>query len=229
MRNVKNTIADKILSLVAPHPCFNCGVIGRPLCDNCKKNIISQRISVCPLCGSAIEGYLCPNHDLPYSALCVGGARRGSLQLLIGAFKFRFMLAALDDVVDILEASIPVLPPETVVVPVPTLAAHIRQRGYDHALLLAEAFARRRGLKVDKLVERSGVAVQHRLKRAQRIEAAKHAFSVLAVLDPNTPYLIVDDIFTTGATVAAVAMELRKAGAREVWVAVVAYQPIDSS
>lgn len=137
------------------------------------------------------------------------------------------MLAALDDIVDLLNTAVPALPPETVVVPVPTLASHVRQRGYDHALLLAEAFARRRGLKVEKLVERSGVAVQHRLKRAQRIEAAKRAFGVTAVLDPNTPYLIVDDIFTTGATVAAVATELRKAGAREVWVAVVAYQPID--
>lgn len=170
---------------------------------------------------------ICPDHDLPYSALWAGGVRRGSLQLLVGSFKFRYMRAALEDLIDIIEGVVPRLPRDTVVVPVPTLAAHIRQRGYDHTRLLADLFSHRRGLVVQQLVERSSSSVQHRLGREQRIRAARDAFSVPFTVNASIPYLIIDDILTTGATVDAVARALRAAGARLVWVTVVVYQPLD--
>jgi predicted amidophosphoribosyltransferase len=227
MRNVKNTMVDRVLALVAPHPCFNCGAVGQPLCDNCKSHITMTQKLTCVFCGASARNGICPDHDLPYSALWIGGLRRGSLQLLVGSFKFRFMRAALHGLTDILAAAIPRLPKDTIVVSVPTLSKHIRQRGYDHALLLAEALAYRRKLKMLRLVERSGKSVQHRLRRAQRFEATSKAFFVPLALDSTVPYLIVDDVLTTGATVGAVADALRAAGAQVIWVAVVAYQPLD--
>lgn len=227
MRNVKNTIADYLLGMVAPHPCFNCGATGAPICSNCKSDIIKGCIRQCIFCQRDGQKALCSDHDLAYSALWLGGIRRGPLQLLVGAYKFRFMHAALTDLVEILDSSIPRLPPRTVVVPVPTLRAHIRQRGYDHALLIAEGIARRHGLKLNQCVERIGVSVQHRLKRTQRLAAAAQTFAVPQPIAEDVPYLIVDDVITTGATVNAVARALRLAGARVVWVAAVAHQPLD--
>lgn len=121
--------------------------------------------------------------------------------------------------------TLPDLPPDTVVVPIPTITAHVRQRGYDHTLLMARYIAKRRQLQVEPLLRRVDSSVQHRANRQQRLLQARGAFEATkSSLDASRPYLIIDDVVTTGATVHYAAQALRKAGARHVWVAAVARQ-----
>jgi ComF family protein len=148
------------------------------------------------------------------------------LQRLIGDFKFERVYAAQYVLADLLLAHLDQLPPETVVTPVPTAASHIRQRGYDHTLLLARRVAKERGLKLAQPLIRATATKQRDANRAVRLAQAKTAFTARHPVDA-VPYLLIDDVVTTGATMYYAAKLLKDAGAREVWAATIARQPLD--
>lgn len=107
-----------------------------------------------------------------------------------------------------------------VIVPVPVHAARLRSRGYDQAVLLADAAARELHLPMSPALRRvEATAAQYRLGRAGRAENVGHAFECrpehLASVRGHHVVLF-DDIVTTGSTLAACAAALRAAGARSV-------------
>lgn len=112
-------------------------------------------------------------------------------------------------------------------VPVPTIPRHIRQRGYDHTLLIARAFAKNRKLKLSKSIRRLTNDTQLSKSARERNLQARSAFEVSGEIDKDKTYLLIDDIVTTGSTVKYAAKALREAGAGDVWVAVIARQTID--
>lgn len=122
---------------------------------------------------------------------------------------------------------LPELPAETVVVPIPTVRAHIRQRGYDHALLLARYIAQERNLACAQPLERRTATTQRGVDRKARRIQAEAAFRVSTGLQPDVPYLLIDDVVTTGATLRYGAKALKSAGATTVWAAAVARQPLN--
>jgi predicted amidophosphoribosyltransferase len=169
---------------------------------------------------------VCENCSVPFSRAWCVGVRDGSLQRLVGLYKFQNAYAARYDIVDLLDARIDSLPLNTIVIPVPTIRRHIRERGYDHVWEVAKLFAKRRGLKLSTALQRSGTTKQRGMDRVTRDAQAKHAFVVNGVLDP-VPYLLIDDVVTTGATVQYAAKALIDAGASAVWVGVVCRQSLD--
>ena len=142
---------DRVLSFIAPHHCSGCGFEGTLLCDNCKYDITSEPFSACVACGTGIANThgVCSNCEVPYQrAWCVAD-RRDQLQRLIGNYKFTNARSAYYPLADLFDASLPQLPANVVIVPVPTVNSHIRQRGYDHMLLIARRFGRLRTLPID--------------------------------------------------------------------------------
>lgn len=152
------------------------------------------------------------------------GERSGVIKQALNDYKFESMREGAWELARLLDATLPHLPASTVVTWVPTAAGHIRQRGFDHAALLAKRFARLRGLRAMPLLTRKHSLSQHELSRTARLKAAKEAFMVSNSTLPESG-LIIDDILTTGATLEACAKLLKAAGVSEVYVAVVARQP----
>lgn len=214
---------------IAPHPCFGCEKIGTVLCDNCKYNIISEPFSGCCLCGDISVLGICAHHDVPICKVWVVSERVGVLKRVINAYKFEYTKAAAHALVDLLDDALPLLPANTIVVPVPTASSHVRQRGYDHLDILVRLFAQRRGLTVARFLERGSSKTQHRLNKAERQQEAGAAFylSPLYTINPLVPLLVIDDIITTGATITSVSKVLHTAGAETIFVAALAYQPLD--
>lgn len=218
---------DHLLSIVAPHLCTNCGQLGTLLCDNCKYDIVSEPYERCLHCQKPSLDGVCKSHHLAYrQAWCVG-ERQGAVQRLIGTFKFQNAQAAYRPLAQLLHARLPDLPLDTVIVPVPSLPDHIRERGYDHVQLICRELGRLRGLTISRCIERRDKSVQHHANREQRIQQAVQAFHIARTIDPAVPYLIIDDVVTTGSTIKQMARILRDAGAVDIWVAVIARQPLD--
>lgn len=183
---------------------------------------------ICISCNKpTVIDWLCAECKVPYCRAWVVGERHGALQRLVGLYKFERAKAAYRELGDLLLNALPELPSNTVIVPVPTASNHMRERGYDHMLLIARYVAKCRGLKYELLIHRNVNTMQRHSTATRRIEQAKRAFVVRGTLDPGIPYLIIDDVVTTGATIKYAAETLRNAGAHQVWVAVIARQTLD--
>jgi ComF family protein len=218
---------DKLLSAVAPHLCSGCGKIGTTFCNRCKYDIMDKPFFGCLLCGRALKAGICTSHETAYSQAWIVGERQGGLQRLIGGFKFQNMKASARSLAELLDERVPPLPASTVIVPIPTAPAHVRERGYDHMLLIALHFARLRGLPLSKVVGRSKMATQHHANRQTRIVQAQSAFQVAGKVSSEATYLLLDDIVTTGSTIAEASRVLKEAGANTIWVGAIARQPLD--
>lgn len=220
---------DSLLSYIAPHHCYGCDKTGTLLCDNCKYDIISEPFSSCVACALRPAGSLglCGCCRVSYSqAWCVAW-REDVCEKLIDAYKFSRVRAVDKIGAELLDHCVPALPPETLLVPIPTIAPHVRQRGYDHMERIARRFGRLRGLQVQQCLYRQTTAVQHGATASQRRKQAAEAFGCKMTLDSDTPYLLLDDVVTTGATLRAAAKVLRSQGARIIWVATLTRQPLD--
>jgi len=227
MPNVKNTMIDALLSMVAPHLCSGCGQIGSPFCDNCKYNISEEPFSGCILCQKPHPFGVCDDHNSSYNQAFVVGERSGPLQQLIGGYKFKNIKAASVALADLLDRRLPPFPADSVLVAIPTSPAHIRERGYDHMALIAKRLGALRKVTVSKVLVRDNTLTQHHANRKDRIEQAKSAFRIAGPINADTTYIIIDDVVTTGATIEQAAKLLRAAGAVDIWVAAIARQPLD--
>lgn len=215
------------LSILAPHHCCSCDRIGHILCDHCNYDIISEAYGSCIVCGDICRGgeTLCRQHVLPFARAWCVGERSGSLRALLDQYKFEHARSASETLAKLLDSTLPLLPDDIVVVPVPTIRKHIRQRGFDHTALFAQKFARRRGMKYQHAIERITSTTQLGKGLKERRVQAQQAFRCNAIA--SGAYLLVDDIFTTGATARYAAQVLRDAGATEVWLAIIARQPLE--
>ena len=218
---------DGLLSLVAPHLCSGCGRVGSLLCTDCKSDIIQHPFSRCLVCQKPSNGKICVKHHSPYAYAWVVGERRDTLQRLVGSFKFQNAKAGAQILAQLLDERVPTLPTETIIVPIPTISSHIRERGYDHAQLIAEHFAKRRKLPLQSLIERKTKSIQKNADKTARKEQAQHAFHITKPVSPTATYLIIDDVVTTGATLQYASELLKQAGASTIWVAALARQPLD--
>jgi predicted amidophosphoribosyltransferase len=95
----------------------------------------------------------------------------------------------------------------------PTACARARRRGFDQAEHLARAVARELGLPARSLLRRRPGPAQTGRSRADR---ARGPVFVARTAVPGGRLLVVDDVATTGATLAGAAAALRQAGARQV-------------
>lgn len=182
---------------------------------------------VCVVCHKPVlSNWLCNTCKMPFERIWVVGERSGILQRLVGLYKFERAKSAHKELGDLLLDILPDLPKNTVVVPIPTVPSRIRERGYDHMFLIARHVAKSRKLSLERLVERKTNTKQRQSGAKKRELQAKQAFEVCKRLDSSVPYLLLDDVITTGATIKYASQALRDAGAEHVWAAVIARQTL---
>jgi len=108
------------------------------------------------------------------------------------------------------------------VVPVPVHPDHRRRRGVDHAAALGQALAARAGLELSACLERVGDPLpQVGRGQRERIHGPRGAIRLRMGAEAPQKSLLVDDVVTTGATLAACIRTLASAGSVEI--AAIAY------
>jgi ComF family protein len=113
------------------------------------------------------------------------------------------------------------LPADSILIPVPLHRWRIWKRGYNQSALIATALARRTGMAVElDLLKRTRATPPLKgMGRRERSEAVRGAFEVAPSQRDRVEgraLILVDDVYTSGATADACARALRKAGARVV-------------
>lgn len=216
-----------LINLLAPDYCYNCRIAGDILCANCVNDITSEPFGQCVQClQPTSSSQLCRQCRGLFDDAWVVGRRQDALEGLVGESKFAANRRGCDLQAQLLDAIMPTLPADTVVVPIPTIAPHIRERGFGHSERIARQLARQRGLVYQPVLRRATTDVQHGASRQVRLRQAKTAFGVWDKAIPER-VVLVDDVYTTGATLQAAARLLRKNGAKTVWIAVTTRQMLD--
>lgn len=239
-----DALCDATLALVYPMKCAACGAAcvearrDAPACGSCwsATKTFTGDETCCWKCGAEARGEVSPEKRMEVrcrrcdewaftAARSVGkyeGALRAAVLTLkrephVSARLGRLLLAA--------QARAP-LDTATRIVPVPLHAERERERGFNQATLIARALASRANLPLDEWsVARTGHTARHRagMDRRARRETVERAFQVTRPrLVAGERVLLVDDVFTTGATVSSCAQALSEAGAEAVFVLTVA-------
>lgn len=219
---VKNTTKNSLLDLICPHSCRGCGELGQVLCERCKNNIIRARLPICPLCRRQGENlnWRCADCESPFKDFWVVGWREGVLAQVVSEFKYQSVRAIGLVLVEMIDDAIPEnfgRNDEVVVVPLPTIGKHVRERGLDHTKILAKKLAKKRGWKHQRLLGRATDTVQVGTKASERQKQAENTYEIIDRVNPKCQYLLLDDVWTTGATMLSAAKVMQEAGAKELY------------
>jgi ComF family protein len=191
---------DHACVFLAPPLCWSCHAAagrGRPLCDRCRRRL--RFLGPAPA-GAAV-----------WAALEYEGPARA----LVGALKFRGAVGLADPMAALMTAQAPVERLRGELVPVPLHPARRRKRGFNQAERLARALGRRTGLPVSDCLVRGGSQLRQ-VGRHRTARLSGPAGSIKAERCVPESAVLVDDVMTTGSTLAACAESLREAGSRQV-------------
>jgi ComF family protein len=169
-----------------------------------------------PICGQ------CLRRSPPLQAVHAACIYDFPVDRLLPRFKFHRDLAAGRLLAQLMaEAFAPLQRPQAVIA-LPLHRSRLRARGYDQALELARPLGRALALpvRVDLLHRHRATAPQSELDAVQRRGNVRNAFSVHHGRPLPAHVVLVDDVMTTGATLQAAALTLRRAGVARVdaWV-----------
>jgi len=203
------------LDLLYPPRCVGCRRAGEWLCAGC----LAQVRFLPPERWAGAFG--------PVDGAASAAYSEGPLREAIHAFKYEGARALAPLLGEMLYACWLAAPlPGEVLVPVPLHPRRLRERGYNQSQLLARELARLAGLRLDDrtLRRERHTRPQVTLNAAERRANVEGAFGCGPALAGQAA-LRVDDVFTTGATLAACAAALKAQGARSVWALTLARAP----
>ena len=188
-------------------------LLASPLCGVCAAATTAPD-PVCVRCAAALGRARPSAFPLPAADWALASASyEGTARAFVTAFKFRGRLTlAAPMAAAMVEAAGSRIAGATVV-PVPAAPSRRRTRGFDPANEIARAVAHQTGLPLSRCLRRADGPRQVGRERSERLASPPAVASARPV--PRRAVLI-DDVVTTGATLAACAVALRRAGTTEV-------------
>lgn len=227
-----------LLDILFPRFCFSCGgkmeakEIGF-CCQNCFSKFTFLRGPCCPCCGRFMgtntQGVCSNCNELkPYfqhgiSLFAFTNIGRD----FIHALKYKQGTYLSSDIFRMLEHEAERLTVlhQSCFVPVPLHFLRKWKRGYNQSDIIAKALAKHcHGQFCNILKRKVNTSSQTSLTRSERKRNVENAFMLnVKTISPKNRYVLVDDVFTTGATLNACAKVLYQTGARDIHVFTLAH------
>jgi ComF family protein len=219
-----------ILNLLFSQDCLCCHYhksTNTGLCQGCFRDLAHIRYG-CRQCGLPVGAdhlCACKDEDWPFSHCLSACAYSFPVDALIAQLKIRKRLSVCASLAELIVQQVQQqrLPLPELLLPAPSHAHKLRQRGFNPAAELATVVGKRLHLPVDKraLSCNTALASQKTLSRKQRSLNVDGGFSLQHSLSVQRVALI-DDVLTTGATTRALAYLLREHGVHDIQVWTVA-------
>ena len=231
MRQAPSRIVSATLDLLFPRRCAGCEEEGSFLCARCEETLPRLTAPFCRLCAQPLpSGDVCSRcREAPLPGLegirapyLMDGLARDCVHKLKYQ-DFRAMAGVLGGLLTTHVADMGL--PASVLVPVPLHTRRLRARGYNQSALLAREMGRRMDIPVAERALRRTRAAPPQARSANLEERRRNVEGSFTVRDgalSGSAVLLVDDVCTTGNTLAACAVALKAAGAASVWAATVA-------
>jgi ComF family protein len=246
MKSAVKAASSSLFSILFPSDCRICSspltnIARLPVCEPCLAQLVPLEGLLCRLCGEKLFHSTAESEDGDLCGICrrteprfrraaAFGAYEGALRELIHLFKYKGTKPAGKLLGSLLHQAVTgmALPDALIVVPVPLWSGKRNARGFNQAEAIARTFMDFQtsgSIQLDTsiLIRTRETASQTGLTRHQRRANVRGAFAVRkAEKVKGRSVLIVDDVMTTGTTAGECARVLRRAGAKEVFVATVA-------
>lgn len=224
-----------IQEIIFPIFCVDCGKEKIWWCDSCQEKKPATNVSLCPVCHlSSLRGEVCarcrPSSFLN-GAMALYSYENSAVAKLIKNFKYNFIEEIQVVWQEVLNKNFIIkqwvnwsLDEEVIFVPVPLHPRRYRERGFNQAAYLAKAwqkifFAQGGKSSYDNnlLIRAIYTNPQARLSGEKRKNSLKNAFALKNQTIVPHRVILIDDVFTTGATMQECARVLKDGGVKEVW------------
>lgn len=221
-------IVSKILQIskdcLFPIFCLGCDKEGEWICPDCFGRMDLRGVFCCPVCHKESIGGACcavcqPQSYLDRAMAIVVYQEENLAGKLIKALKYNYaeeIAVVFKKMIDgFLSHQLGVLSEPDIIVPVPLHRRRLAERGFNQARLLADILGQKIGRPVVDLLKRDRYTLQQaKLSREERQLNVHHAF-FNSNFNANA-VLLVDDVFTTGATMQECARVLKSSGVKSV-------------
>lgn len=225
-------IVEALLDAVYPPTCPICDrVIAKPakVCEDCRKKLNYIQSPRCLKCGKPVENdetevcYDCSKRKHAFERGVALWGYTDETRNSIYRFKYQncrvYSKVYVEEMIDSLGDIIKSWKCEAIL-PVPIHARKLRERGFNQAELLAKDLSEILGIKMDAgiLARNRYTKPQKELDDNERIKNLENAFIIQENVVQYKRVLLVDDIYTTGATIDSCAKVLKEKGVEEVYV-----------
>ncbi len=212
-----------LLDLIFPKACASCGRVGAYICEECAKQIKEVEFQICPVCTkAAISGI---THPKCKTKLSLDGLRSfvyysTPVPQALYRLKYKFVKNFAVDLINKLNLSLPDLFLDFYLTPVPLYVRRQNWRGFNQAEVMTELLAHRLKIspKSNILERKKSTKSQVGLSRRERAENVRAAFECSdKEFVRGRQFLLLDDVWTSGATLKNCATVLKRSGAFAVW------------
>ncbi len=220
-----------ILDLIFPKKCVSCGKLGKYVCSNCEVGMWEEE-QICPICRRGSRYGL--RHKYCKGSLdgltCLW-AYEGLVKKIIMKAKYKYYYDLLSELISSpvdqfssrveLVRFVEFLSEKPMIVPVPLHPKRLSERGFNQARVVAQLISKSVSqLEIcDMLVRIKDTGRQVGRTRSERLESMEGAFDINTkdkILRTKN-VLLIDDVWTTGATMSECAKVLKKVGVGKVW------------
>lgn len=216
-----------VIEIFFPKFCLGCGKWGKYLCENCKKKIRIIKVPICPYCAKRTsDGFthpLCGALEVRLDGLKSLFYFSPPFPSMISSLKYRFATEMMPEITELmtemLVASISsYVGKNAIFVPIPLHGLREKNRGFNQAELIANLIAEKCGFLVEinllKRIKNTPPQVKTK-SREKRLANLLGAFAVSREVVnkvSNKTIVLVDDVWTSGATMKEATRVLKKAG-----------------